>query len=104
MGKSSYAFDNSPPPQGQDNQACELTRVSSQSKDRESTSGYDIKDESTATAEPEMTHNGLPPGVKPGEKGDPFRKFRYIKQLCLIGTWMSIVSCADIIHLFLREN
>ena len=45
-------------------------------------------------AEPEPS-KGLPEGVKPGEKGDPFRIYRYAKQFCLIGVWVCIVSMGE---------
>ena len=48
----------------------------------------------------DVQENGLAKGVKPGEKGDPFRAFRFAKQACLIGVWICIVSLViDFVHI-----
>ena len=98
-------------PEGNINHGCKLVGITSQSNASFPSDGNDVKGDALGmdgvesdgvnkeldegmnqSKVPEQFHDGLPPGVKPGQKGDPFRVYRYCKQFCLIGVWICIVS------------
>ena len=100
----SYNFQTDTTGNGRTNLACELTAASNPYTSDVSGCEDDVKQKTAEAGAAEEVTNGMPPGVRPGDKEDPFRVYRYIKQTCLVGVWMCIVSTSSVISGWYTES
>lgn len=90
MGKS-YTLDQQSHNQEYTNHGCNLTAVSDSTETNSDViTGSDEKDGAIKTDVEVEPSDSVE--VKPGDKGDPFRTYRYAKQVTLVTVWVCLVS------------